>query len=59
MLSEDQCEEIGLVNAKGNIKLSNPQINNNQIGLMKVDFDDGIAKTKIAEKYGVTLRFLD
>ena len=58
IILERQREGIALAKAKGKFKGRKPKINNEQVELMKTDFNGGMAKTKIAEKYGVTRSYV-
>ena len=58
IILERQREGIALAKEKGKFKGRKPKINDEQVDLMKADFDSGMAKTKIAEKYGVTRSYV-
>ena len=58
IILERQREGIALAKEKGKFKGRKPKINDEQVELMKADFDSGMAKTKIAEKYGVTRSYV-
>jgi len=58
IILERQREGIAVAKAKGVYKGRKAKLSSEQIKLMKADFDAGIAKTKIAEKYGVTRAYV-
>ena len=58
IILERQREGIALAKEKGKFKGRKPKINDEQVELMKADFDSGMAKTQIAEKYGVTRSYV-
>ncbi|MFA6198882.1 MAG: recombinase family protein [Bacteroidales bacterium] len=58
IILERQREGIAIAKAKGVYKGRKAKLSSEQIKLMKADFHAGIAKTKIAEKYGVTRSYV-
>ncbi|RIZ66766.1 MAG: recombinase family protein [Methylococcales bacterium] len=58
IILERQREGIALAKMKGKFKGRKPKIEDNQIAMIKADFDSGMAKTKIAEKYGITRSYV-
>lgn len=58
IILERQREGIALAKDKGKFKGRQPKIKDDQITLIKADFDSGMAKTKIAEKYGITRSYV-
>ena len=58
IILERQREGIALAKGSGKFKGRKPKIKDDQIALIKADFDGGMAKTKIAEKYGITRSYV-
>ena len=58
IILERQREGIALAKGSGKLKGRQPKIKDDQIALIKADFDGGMAKTKIAEKYGITRSYV-
>ena len=58
IILERQREGIKLAKESGKFKGRQPKIKDDQIALIKADFDGGMAKTKIAEKYGITRSYV-
>jgi len=58
ILLERQREGIALAKEKGKYKGKQPKLSDDQLKAMKVDFESGMKKTKIAEKYGITRSYI-
>ena len=58
IILERQREGIAIAKAKGKYKGRRTKLTEEQLGEMKLDFNAGVAKTKIAEKYGVTRAYV-
>ena len=58
IILERQREGIALAKEKGKFKGRKPKIEDDQIAMIKADFDSGMVKTKIAEKYGITRSYV-
>ena len=58
IILERQREGIVLAKQKGLYKGRQPKINNEQIEMIKADFDSGMKKTEIAGKYGITRSYV-
>ncbi len=58
IILERQREGIAIAKAKGKYKGRKPKLTSGQLEAMKSDFEAGIPKTKIAEKYGVTRSYV-
>ena len=58
ILLERQREGIAIAVAKGKYLGRQPKIKDEQITQMKVDFDSGMKKTEIANKYGITRSYV-
>jgi DNA invertase Pin-like site-specific DNA recombinase len=58
IMLERQREGIAIAKAKGKYKGRKSSLTNEQMQEMKVDFNNGMKKTEIAEKYGVTRSYV-
>jgi len=58
IILERQREGIAIAKAKGKYKGRKAKLDSRQLEAMKADFQAGIAKNKIAEKYGVTRSYV-
>ena len=58
IILERQREGIAIAKEKGKYKGRRTKLSVEQLEEMKLDFNSGIAKTKIAEKYGVTRAYV-
>ena len=58
IILERQREGIAIAKAKGKYKGRKPKLDSGQLEAMKNDFQAGIPKTKIAEKYGITRSYV-
>lgn len=58
IMLECQREGIAIAKAKGKYKGRKSSLTNEQMQEMKVDFNNGMKKTEIAEKYGVTRSYV-
>ncbi len=58
ILLERQREGIAIAVTKGKYLGRLPKIKDEQIAQMKVDFDSGMKKTEIADKYGITRSYV-
>ena len=58
IILERQREGIAIAKAKGVYKGRRSKLTENQLEDMKMDFNAGLAKTEIAEKYGVTRAYV-
>jgi DNA invertase Pin-like site-specific DNA recombinase len=58
IILERQREGIAIAKAKGKYKGAKRKLTDEQLDALKVDFDEGIAKTEIAKKYGITRSYV-
>jgi DNA invertase Pin-like site-specific DNA recombinase len=58
IILERQREGIAIAKAKGVYKGRKKKLTDEQLEDMKIDFNAGLAKTEIAEKYGVTRAYV-
>jgi len=58
LMLERQREGIEIAKLKGKYKGRKPTLSDEQLDLMKLDFESGMKKTEIAEKYGVTRSYV-
>jgi len=58
LMLERQREGIEIAKLKGKYKGRKPTLTDEQLDLMKQDFESGMKKTEIAEKYGVTRSYV-
>jgi DNA invertase Pin-like site-specific DNA recombinase len=58
IILERQREGIAIAKAKGVYKGRKKKLTDEQLEEMKIDFNAGVAKTEIAEKYGVTRAYV-
>ncbi len=58
IILERQREGIALAKQKGKFKGRKPKIDDEQIEMIKADFNSGMKKTEIADKYGITRSYV-
>ena len=58
IILERQREGIAIAKAKGKYKGAKRKLTDEQLNELKIDFDKGIPKTQIAEKYGITRSYV-
>jgi DNA invertase Pin-like site-specific DNA recombinase len=58
IILERQREGIAIAKAKGVYKGRKKKLTDEQLEDMKMDFNAGLAKTEIAEKYGITRAYV-
>ena len=58
IILERQREGIAIAKAKGVYKGRRSKLTEEQLENMKIDFKAGLAKTEIAQKYGVTRAYV-
>lgn len=58
IILERQREGIAIAKEKGVYKGRKSKLTKEQVNTMKIDFENGLAKTEIAKKYGVTRAYV-
>jgi len=58
IILERQREGIAIAKAKGKYKGAKRKLTDEQLNELKIDFNNGIPKTQIAEKYGITRSYV-
>jgi len=58
IILERQREGIAIAKAKGKYKGAKRKLTDEQLNELKIDFDKGIPKTQIAQKYGITRSYV-
>ena len=58
IILERQREGIAIAKAKGKYKGAKRKLTDEQLNELKIDFNNGIPKTQIAQKYGITRSYV-
>ena len=58
IILERQREGIAIAKAKGKYKGAKRKLTDEQLNELKIDFDEGIPKTEIAKKFGITRSYV-